>query len=268
MHFVLITAGQGNSPTVQHLHHQSSPTAAGSRLVNLLVLDARHMSPPCLKAATRAVDDIRTRHGLRHGVLLCDKPSVPLVVAAIRCGLRDIITQYIGAGHLRELLRAAVPSIGRREYRDIVGLLRTFTGWTSGADHATISLAKRAEELSRRAEELNEQAKTLAVERDRLTRLDQDLRERTRRLDRQIARLQNDSDVLPGGGETAFAGGAAPTELAAQARRLEQRATQLDLREKMLNEMQALLLAAPPAAAAAPGQPAPPPSGPSSAPPA
>jgi hypothetical protein len=252
MHFVLITAGQGDHPSVQHLHHHAPGHHGQARLVDLLVLDSRHMSPACLQAATRAVGEVRARHGLRHGVLLSGKPAVPVIVAAIRCGLRDIITQYVGAAHLRQILRTAMPSLSRREFRDIVGLLRALGGEASAESAAAVPLARRAAELSRRAEELDEKTRALAAEKERLTRLDQDLRERTRRLDRQIARLQNDSDVVSSATNHPFAGSTPSVpDLAARTRSLDQRAAELDLREKMLNEMQALLLASPQAPAPA-----------------
>ena len=105
MHLVLLTTGQGSELSTQHVYHQTNPNQAPSRFVDLLILDARHMSQACLDSATRAVIEIRARQGLRHGVLLCTQPSLPLIVASIRCGLRDVITQYICASHLRQMLR-------------------------------------------------------------------------------------------------------------------------------------------------------------------
>lgn len=254
MHLVFLTTGQGGALSLQHVHHQTNPNQPTSHLVDLLVLDARHMSQACLDSAMRAIVEIRARQGLRHGVLLCAQLSLPLIVASIRCGLRDVITQYISAPHLRQILRAALPSLSRREYRDAVAFLRIFSAFSSdGAD--SLPLARRAESLDRRAEDLSEQAKHLNMERDRLARLDQDLRDRTRRLDRQIARLQNDSDVsTTGSGHPFSSTSAAPVSTAEQAaltRRLEQRAAELDLREKLLDEMQTLLLSTPQAASMA-----------------
>ena len=96
MHLVLLTSGKGDSLSTQHLHHgQHAPSRTDAGSIDLLVLDARHMSPACLAAATRCVVEIRSRHGLRHGVLLCAQPTLPLIVASIRCGLRDVITKAI-----------------------------------------------------------------------------------------------------------------------------------------------------------------------------
>jgi hypothetical protein len=257
MHLVLLSAGKGDALSTQHLHHGHPPSArADASGIDLLILDARHMTPACLSSATRCVVEIRARHGLRHGVLLCTQPTLPLIVASIRCGLRDVITQYLGAAHLRHLLRASLPNLTRREFRDAVAFLRTFSAFST-TDSNSLPLARRAEELTRRAETLAEQEKAIALEKDRLARLEQDLRDRTRRLDRQIARLQNDADVQPGftnapfasPGRTnaPFAGGSnSPIpDYAAMSSRLEQRAAELDVREKLLNEMQTLLMATP-----------------------
>jgi DNA repair exonuclease SbcCD ATPase subunit len=242
MHIVILTAGKNDTLSIQHLHHHPAgtqgPERAPSRCVNLLVLDARDMSPECLNSATRKVVEIRQQNGLGHGVLLCAKPTLPLLVASIRCGLRDVITQYIDAVHLRQVLRSAVPGLTRREYRDTVSFLRTFNAFSTGEGDAT-TLARRAEELARRAEALAEQEKELALEKDRIARAEQDLRERTRRLDRQIARMQDDADVAPG------APALGSPELETMSKRLDKRAAELDVQEKLLNEMQALLLSSP-----------------------
>lgn len=248
MHLVLLSTGQGNELSTQHIHHHHGTAAhTPSRYVDLLVLDARHMSQSCIEAAMKAVSEIRVRNGFRHGVLLCEKPALPLVVAAIRTGLRDVISQFIGAAHLRQLLRSALPTLTRREYRGIVAFLRAFNSF-SAVDGDSLPLARRAEELDRRNEDLTEQFKILNAEKDRLSRLEQELRERTRRLDRQIARLQNDSDV---GQTSAPFGGGVSADHAAMAKRLDQRAAELDVREKLLNEMQTLLLSTPQSASMA-----------------
>jgi hypothetical protein len=253
MHLVLLTSGKNGGLSTQHLHQGPPVSAPRADTVDLLILDARHMSPHCFNTATQAVLDIRARLGLRHGILLCNQPTIPLVIACIRCGLRDIINHYVGAAHLRQLLRSAIPSLSRKEFRDAVAFLRTFSGFVSGADRGTVEVGRRTEELNRRAESLAELEKTLANEKDRLDRLDRDLRERTRRLDRQLARLQNDSDILPPPATSSSSSGGStppmPVDLAALTKRLDQRAAELDLREKMLNEVQALLLSTPEGAA-------------------
>lgn len=257
MHIVHLSAGQGDSVFPLHIR-LGAPAAdkAHDHFVNLLVLDVRGMSDACLGAAIRAIGDIRAKHGLRHGVLLCAQPALSVVVASIRCGLRDVITPRIGATQLRQLLRSAIPGLTRRECRDAVAFLRAFAG-SPGETGDTVHHARRAEALTRRADELAEEAKALALEKDRLLRMEQDLRERTRRLDRQIARMQGDAD-LPAAGLTnspfARAGSAAPVpaaqpDFAAMSRRLDQRAAELDLREKLLAEMQTLLLTTPQGAA-------------------
>jgi DNA repair exonuclease SbcCD ATPase subunit len=244
VHIVILTHGKNDALSIQHVHHHSASATPAERApspnVNLLVLDARQMSAECLNEATRKVVEMRAKNGLRHAILLCDKPDLPLLVASIRCGLRDVVSKHIDAAHLRQLLRAADPGLSRRDYRDAIAFLRTFNAFATGEGGSTgHTLARRAEELGRLATTLAEQEKDLADEKDRLARLDQDIRERTRRLDRQIARLQNDSDITPA------APAANTAELDALAQKLEKRSAELDVREKLLNEMQTLLLGTP-----------------------
>ncbi len=243
MHIVILTAGKNDALSIQHLHHHATNSQgverAPSRHVNLLILDARDMTDKCLVSATTTVVEIRKQHGLSLGVLLCAKPTLPLLVASIRCGLRDVITQYINAAHLRQVLRSAVSGLTRREYRNVVSFLRTFNAFSTGEGDAT-TLARRSEEIARRFEVLTEREKEIALEKDRIARTEQDLRERTRRLDRQIARMQNDADLTP-----AATPAIGSPDLDAMSKRLDIRAAELDVREKLLNEMQSLLLSTP-----------------------
>jgi hypothetical protein len=244
MHIAILTSGRNDTLSIQHLHHHVSgrgATPPHPRHVNLLVLDARSMNDECLTSATAKVAEFRRQHGLGHAVLLCAKPTLPLLVASIRCGLRDVITQYVGAAHLLQILRSAVPGLTRRDYIEIVCLLRIFNAFSTGeGDSATV--ARRSTELARLAEMLTEQEKNLALDKDRIARMEQDLRERTRRLDRQIARMQNNSDVAVSPTNSPL--GTAP-DYEAMSRRLDKRAAELDVREKLLNEMEKLLLSTP-----------------------
>jgi len=247
MHIVLLTTGLGDDLTAQHL--RIGEPVVPTPFVDLLILDSRNLSEECLNKATNTIADIRARHGLRHGILFCSHPSLPLIVASIRCGLRDVITNHIDAFHLRLLLRSARPSLTRREYHDAVSLLRAFSSFGGGGGHSdgnSVSLARKTNELNRRAEALDEASKALALEKDRLVRAEQDIRERTRRLDRQIARLQNDTDVAASPYAASGVASAPPIpDYSAMAQRLEQRAAELNLREKLLDEMQSLLLSTP-----------------------
>ncbi|MEY4489508.1 MAG: hypothetical protein RIQ79_2016 [Verrucomicrobiota bacterium] len=246
MHIAILTAGRNGTLSIQHLHHHIAGRGAAmphSRHVNLLIMDARSMNDECLTLATAKVAEFRRQHGLGHGVLLCAKPTLPLLVASIRCGLRDVTTQYIGAAHLLRILRSATPGLTRRDYIEIVCFLRTFNAFSTGEGDAT-TVARRSKELARLAETLAQQEKDMALEKDRVARMEQDLRERTRRLDRQVARMQASSDVAHPATNPPLG---AP-DYDAVSRQLDKRAAELDVREKLLNEMEKLLLSTPQAA--------------------
>ena len=112
-----------------------------------------------------------------------------------------------------------------------------------------VEIARRDSELSSRAEQLANIEKRLAFDRAALEARDQELRASTRRLERNLARQQNDTDIpAPAASQTAspFGSTASPfgaADLQALATRLDQRARDLDFREKLLREMEALLTA-------------------------
>ncbi|MBC8011817.1 MAG: hypothetical protein H7067_17155, partial [Burkholderiales bacterium] len=206
-------------------------------LVNLLILDARRMERDCFAAACAEVGVIRAKLGLNLGVLVCKTPTLALTVAAIRCGLRDVVTQYVTASHLRQLIRVASPDTRLQDFDGVVSFLRTFSG-LSTTETAPGDLARREQELARRAEEVASLEKRLASDKDTISRHEQELRERTRRFDRQLARLQTDVDIA-----TTQTSMPPFAEQEAMSRLLDQRAAELDLREKLLLEMQELLTA-------------------------
>lgn len=197
------------------------------------------MDEACLAAACNEVRTIRKNSGLNHGVLLCETPSLPLAVAAIRCGLRDVVIQFIDAHQLLKLLKSANPDlkITRRQLDETAAFLRMFSGF-SGAQSPVADLAQREKELARRTEQMMSTESRLASERESLEARERDLRERTRRVDRQLAMLQTDADVSAGSGSNTSS---LNLEFKAKALQLEQRAAELDLREKLLGEMQELL---------------------------
>jgi hypothetical protein len=229
----------GGGLSVQQLHQQLGldrhPVTSGP--INLLILDARRMEKECFTAACAEVVKIRAKHGLNIGVLVCKEPTLALTVAAIRCGLRDVVTEFVTASHLRQLIRVASPDTRLEDFDAVVGMLRTFSSLPAGGTNA-FDLARREQELARRQEEMSSLEKRLSADKDSISRHEQELRERTRRLDRQLARLQNDEDVLP-----STASRPPMAEQEAMARVLDQRAAELDLREKLLLEMQELLTA-------------------------
>lgn len=244
MNTVLLTRGLGEDLVVHQIRHQvgTDPIPA-TRTVNLLILDSRGMESECFDAACAKVGQIRMNLGLNYGVLFCQTPTLPMTVAAIRCGLRDVINQFMPAARLRALLQSANPGVRvkLREFDAVVSFLRTF-GAGAGAESPVADLARREQELTKRAEQMKETEARLAVERDSFASRDRDLRERTRRFDRQLALQQNDADVAPTPAPS-FQSGPPFAELQALARRLEQRAAELDYKEKLLTEMQSLLSA-------------------------
>jgi Chromosome segregation ATPases len=234
---VLLTCDKNGALSVQHLQHQlgSDPAPSTSRRVHLLILDARRMDDECYAAACAEVKAIRLRVGINHGILLNPNPSLSSVVAALRCGLRDLVDQYVTASQLRRILRAADPSIRARDLDAAVSFLRTFNGLSAG-ERDVADLARRKREVDLRGEELAELQQRLEQERSVLERREHDLRERARRLERDFARMQIDADVDPSG----------PTFAERERlRELEARAAELDRREKLLTEMQTLLLQTP-----------------------
>lgn len=240
MKIVLLTRGLGGGLSIQQVLHYTGleRTPVPPPLVNLLILDARRMEKECFAAACAEVGTIRAKLGLNLGVLVCKTPTLALTVAAIRCGLRDVVTQYVTAAHLRQLIRVASPEARLQDFDGVVSFLRTFSG-LSTTETAPGDLARREQELARRVEELSSLEKRLATDKDNIARHEQELRERTRRFDRQLARLQTDVDVgtPPVSSVPPFA------EKEAMSRLLDQRAAELDLREKLLLEMQELLTA-------------------------
>ena len=105
IHFVLVHPGPAadpGRPRVLHLGAQleSAESTGASDPINLLVLDARRMNPACLQAAFTEVTRLRRSPGVKHGVLVCDAPLLPLVLGAMRAGLRDIIHEPLTARQL------------------------------------------------------------------------------------------------------------------------------------------------------------------------
>ena len=244
MNIVLLASGLGGGLSVQHVRHQiglDRGTAPTSR-VNLLILDSREMDDTCFQAACAEVGSIRGRFGMNLGVLLCKAPTIALTVAAIRCGLRDVVTQYVSAGHLRHILRVACPDIRLQQFDGLVTFLRTFSG-LSATEISSGDLVRREQEVARLREELKEMERTLTLEKETIARREQDLRERTRRFDRQLARLQTDMDVAGSSFSAPPVASPPYPELEAMKRKLDQRSAELDMREKLLTEMQELLTA-------------------------
>ncbi len=213
--------------------------------MQLLVVDARRMSKPCLEASLAEVATINRTLGFRLGVLVCSTPTLPLTVKAMRSGLHDIIRESLDARGLCRLMQNSLPGsrLGAEALATIVGLLRL-----SGGKQAfqpplpAVDIARRQNELASRAEQLANIEKRLAFDRAALEARDQELRTSTRRLERNLSRFQTDADVAPPAASTTSSP-FAPADLQALATRLEQRARDLDFREKLLREMEALLTA-------------------------
>lgn len=248
MNIILLTPGLGGGLSVQHLRHQigfERPATASTVRVHLLLLDAREMDDACYQAACAEVATIRAKLGLNLGVLICGaSPAIGRVVAAIRCGLLDVINQYVSAAHLRQILRVACPDLRLAQFDGVVSLLRTLGGLSGATSSApAVDIARKEEELDRRRADLTALERQLGSEKEAISLREQDLRERVRRFDRQLARLQNDIDAPAGATNSPAPSAAAHAELAEAKKRLDQRAAELDLREKMLAEMQELITA-------------------------
>lgn len=261
IHFALIhpgTAAHPAHPRVLHVNIDgASATSAppADSTVHLLVLDARRMNPGCLRAAFAEIQRQRTFPGFKHGVLVCDVPALPLVQGAIRAGLRDIIHEPLTARQLVHLLRAATPG-HRARSRQIAAfgaLVRTLAAADTSASPSA-NLARREYALSQRADQLAHMETRLTLDRAALEDREQKLRAGTRRLERDFAALQKDADIaapadvaIPANPTaTPFTASPFPsasfvTDLQAIAAQLDRRARDLDLREKLLLEMEALL---------------------------
>lgn len=246
MNLILITRGhrtRPDTPCVRQVHLQISETPSShTRAVHLLVLDARRMSAACLDASLAEVATINHTLGFRLGVLLCSTPTLDLTVKTMRAGLHDIIRETLSARGLCKLVQHALPGsrLGHEALVTIFSLLRL-----SGGKQAflpplpVVEIARRETELSCRAEQLANIEKRLAFDRAALEARDQELRASTRRLERNLARQQSDADVAPAPSPASSVG----ADLQTLAARLEQRARDLDFREKLLLEMEALLTA-------------------------
>ena len=239
MNIVFISGGLGGELIVQQLRYQlAQDSRPETSRVGLLIVDAREMSAECFTATCAEVGAIRARLGLNLGVLVCKQPSLPLTVSAIRCGLHDIVIKYISAEHLRDLLRVASPGVRLQQFHSVVSFLRTFSGFSANEQSAR-NPARREQELVRKRDELGELERKLQAEKETVAHREHDLRELTRRVDRQLARLQTDSDA--GIGESSLTTDRAEFEEFKQ--RLEKRSAELDLREQILNDMQDLFTA-------------------------
>lgn len=254
MRIIVLTSALGGALAVHQVNHQVGlDRVTTPRVFNLLVLDARRMTPECFSAACAEVGAIRKHHRLNHGVLFCETPTLPLTVAAIRCGLRDVIHRPLGAMQLRALIQAANPGVhlSVAEFDAIAAMVRMSSGLGVAHSGPGADLSRRETELAREKSEVAQRVSQLSIlearlvsEREALAARERDLRERTRRMDRQLAMLQNDADV-GSAPPTQYSSPPVPSpEMEALVRKLEKRSAELDLREKLLTEMQALLTAA------------------------
>lgn len=273
LHFILVQHGVASHPArprTLRLHVDAQARPPAEVPAHLLVLDSRRMNPACLKAAFAEIRRLRETPGFRHGVLVCDVPALATVQSAIRAGLNDIIQEPLTARQLAGLLRATNP--GRRACADqlsaLAAIVRTVAASDGPAPAPSTILARREYELVQRAERLAHKETRLALERAALEERERQLRAGARRLDREFAALQQDADLArpspppPASETTASPFGATVSPFSAHpfapdlqnlAAQLAERARALDIRERMLHEMETLLAAqfAPPAAPAA-----------------
>ncbi len=261
IHFALIYPGcaaHPAQPRVLRFNVGDAPvsTSTAAAPVHLLVLDARRMNPACLKAAFAETLRLRASSGFKHGVLVCDIPAIPVVRGAMRAGLRDIIQRPLNARQLVHLLRAATP--GHRACSRQIAALGAIVRTLAAADAPTspsAQLARREHALGQRADHLAHMETRLALERAALEDREQKLRASTRRLERDFASQQTETALSrPKPAPTVSTRSATPftaspfttspfaTDLQAIATQLAERALALDIRERMLQEMETLLL--------------------------
>lgn len=251
IHFVLIHHGGAAQPDRPRVLHFGVEGAEGDRspttsIMQLLVLDARRMNPFCLKAAFVEIKRLRTSPGFKHGVLVCDMPQLHLVQSAMRAGLRDIIHEALTARQLVKLLRSATPDqTCARQIAALAAIVRTIAAADQPASAPAATLARREYALVQRAEHLAHQETRLALERAALEDREQKLRVGTRRLERELTALQKEDVIRAAPAHTATPFSTSPfaTDLQAIATQLAERAHTLDIRERMLKEMEALLIA-------------------------
>lgn len=260
IHFVLVHHGEAahpEHPRVLHFGVESGTGGGNGSLahsgVHLLVLDARRMNPACLKAAFTEVKRLRSSPGFKHGVLVCDLPHLPVIQGAMRAGLRDVIHQPLTARQLVHLLRAATPGhrTCSRQIAALGAIVRTIDATDRPTSASAAALARREYALMQRADQLDHRETRLTLERAALEDREQKLRASARRLERDYAALQAETDTIrpkppaPVSPPTATPFSASPfaTDLQAIATQLAERAHALDIRERMLQEMEALLTA-------------------------
>lgn len=237
MNIIHIARGSAEQPAIHQIRLQrGADGGASARAVHLLVLDIRGMRRPSIDLAFDEVGVINRSLGFNHGVLFCDAPNVPLTVAAIRAGLNDLVHGPVTASRIRSILQQTCPAASRNDFRALSSLFRTLGLGAARALPAS-ELARREQALAHRSEQLANIERRLAFDRAALEERDRELRASARRLERELAAQQLE-DAPP-----APTTGPAAAELQALARRLSQRAAELDFREKLLLEMQALLTA-------------------------
>lgn len=212
--------------------------------VNLLVLDTRRFESAGLASALERMREWRDHRVVRQAVMICPVPTLPLTVAAMRAGVRDILPLAPGPGRLLRLLRGAIPkeSRGRGQGRAMLSAVRSLLrlDQRTGSESIAIERAREDMELTRRREDQ-------AREAERLQALRHALSEREARLERRQSRLAQDLEHLHAGREEAADMArttkleARERELAERARELERRAAELEVREMMLKDLDALL---------------------------
>lgn len=237
MHIIHIARGTGEQPAIHQIRLQGGADGgASARAVHLLVLDIRGMRRASVDLAFDEVGVINRSLGFNHGVLVCDAPTLPTTVAAIRSGLDDLIHGPIKAWRLRSILQQTCPAASRNDFRAFSSLFRTL-GLLHTRELPAAELARREQALAQRSEQLANIERRLAFDRAALEERDRELRASTRRLERELAAQQLEPE-RPSAPPVPSA-----AELQALAQKLEQRAAELNFREKLLLEMESLLTA-------------------------
>lgn len=246
--FTLIHRGGSanpHHPRMEQLQLRRGESGGDTRVhaCSLLVVDARGMTSACTDLALREAGRLRRESHARHGVLLCNVPRVPLVVAAMRAGLRDIIHEPLSATHMLRFLRAATPGrrLSARQVSALAALLRGLA--QAPRQPASRHLAQREHALQQHAEQLANRETRLELERAALEERERQLRASSLSLERRFAALQRDTDLAAANEpEPAGVAGTRNTGIDGLAARLKERAQALDIRERILQELEHILL--------------------------
>ena len=192
--------------------------------LDLLVVDAREMSPALLHRALRQAAEWNVSGSFRHGILVWPRPAVAGVVLAIRAGLHEIVPAGVGPLTLARVLVKAVPPglVRQARLRRLWSLLRLGRGGAparSGTPEGDLAAHLADEQREQFERELAEREATLAQR-------EQELRATAARVQSDLSRANQACAMI---------------ELAAEMRaELEKREDELRLLARQVSEPEAV----------------------------